>query len=42
MSSIAEFYSRNLANEVIKGLEQKVQKGGTVQSSGRLQSCSPY
>ena len=30
MSSIAEFYSRNLANEVIKGLEQKVQKGGTV------------
>lgn len=29
MSSIAEFYSRNLANEVIKGTEQKVQNGGT-------------
>jgi DNA invertase Pin-like site-specific DNA recombinase len=30
MSSIAEFYSRNLANEVIKGLSQKVQGGGTI------------
>jgi site-specific DNA recombinase len=30
MSSIAEFYSRNLASEVIKGLEQKAKKGGTV------------
>jgi len=30
MSSIAEFYSRNLANEVMKGLEQKVRTGGTV------------
>ena len=30
MSSIAEFYSQNLANEVIKGLEQKVKTGGTV------------
>jgi site-specific DNA recombinase len=30
MSSIAEFYSRNLANEVMKGLVQKAQNGGTV------------
>ena len=30
MSSIAEFYSRNLANEVIKGLDQKVKNGGTI------------
>jgi site-specific DNA recombinase len=30
MSSIAEFYSRNLANEVIKGSIQKAQGGGTV------------
>ena len=30
MSSIAEFYSRNLANEVIKGSLQKVKSGGTV------------
>ncbi|GAA1819608.1 recombinase family protein [Nesterenkonia flava] len=29
MSSIAEFYSRNLANEVIKGMKQKVEQGGT-------------
>jgi DNA invertase Pin-like site-specific DNA recombinase len=29
MSSIAEFYSRNLANEVIKGLKQKAKTGGT-------------
>lgn len=29
MSSIAEFYSRNLANEVIKGTQQKVSAGGT-------------
>ena len=29
MSSIAEFYSRNLANEVIKGTQQKVAAGGT-------------
>lgn len=29
MSSIAEFYSRNLANEVIKGSMQKVKAGGT-------------
>jgi len=29
MSSIAEFYSRNLAAEVIKGTEQKVAAGGT-------------
>jgi site-specific DNA recombinase len=29
MSSIAEFYSRNLANEVIKGTQQKVSSGGT-------------
>ena len=30
MSSIAEFYSRNLANEVVKGMNQKVRTGGTV------------
>ena len=29
MSSIAEFYSRNLANEVMKGLVQKAKAGGT-------------
>lgn len=29
MSSIAEFYSRNLSNEVIKGLSQKAKNGGT-------------
>ena len=29
MSTIAEFYSRNLANEVIKGTEQKLRAGGT-------------
>lgn len=29
MSSIAEFYSRNLAAEVMKGTTQKAQKGGT-------------
>lgn len=30
MSSIAEFYSRNLANEVVKGMTQKVRTGGTI------------
>ena len=30
MSSIAEFYSRNLANEVIKGSVQKAKGGGTI------------
>jgi site-specific DNA recombinase len=30
MSSIAEFYSRNLANEVLKGSTQKAAGGGTV------------
>jgi site-specific DNA recombinase len=30
MSSIAEFYSRNLANEVLKGTQQKFKAGGTV------------
>ena len=30
MSSIAEFYSRNLANEVIKGMTQKARTGGTI------------
>lgn len=30
MASIAEFYSRNLANEVIKGMSQKAKNGGTV------------
>lgn len=29
MSSIAEFYSRNLANEVAKGARQKAKNGGT-------------
>ena len=29
MSSIAEFYSRNLADEVIKGSTQKAKNGGT-------------
>lgn len=29
MSSIAEFYSRNLATEVAKGLTQKIAQGGT-------------
>ena len=29
MSSIAEFYSRNLANEVLKGMSQKARTGGT-------------
>ena len=29
MSSIAEFYSQNLANEVVKGTQQKVRAGGT-------------
>src|SRR5690625_5205747 len=30
MSSIAEFYSRNLANEVLKGMTEKVRNGGSV------------
>ncbi|MFM7534730.1 MAG: recombinase family protein [Acidimicrobiales bacterium] len=30
MSSIAEFYSRNLANEVVKGSVEKAKKGGTI------------
>ena len=30
MSSIAEFYSRNLANEVVKGSTQKAMSGGTI------------
>ena len=29
MSSIAEFYSRNLANEVVKGMTEKAKTGGT-------------
>ena len=29
MSTIAEFYSRNLANEVTKGMTQKAMTGGT-------------
>jgi site-specific DNA recombinase len=29
MSTIAEFYSRNLANEVVKGMSQKARTGGT-------------
>ena len=30
MSTIAEFYSRNLATEVVKGMTQKAAKGGTI------------
>jgi DNA invertase Pin-like site-specific DNA recombinase len=30
MSSIAEFYSRNLASEILKGATQKAQAGGTL------------
>ena len=30
MSSIAEFYSKNLANEVVKGMSEKVKNGGSV------------
>lgn len=30
MSTIAEFYSRNLATEVVKGMTQKASSGGTV------------
>src|SRR5690625_1033450 len=30
MSTIAEFYSRNLATETVKGLSQKAARGGTV------------
>ena len=30
MSSIAEFYSRNLATEVMKGMNEKVKSGGTI------------
>jgi len=33
MSSIAEFYSRNLAHEVVKGMEQKAKLGGTPNKS---------
>lgn len=29
MASIAEFYSRNLVNEVLKGMNEKVRRGGT-------------
>jgi DNA invertase Pin-like site-specific DNA recombinase len=29
-SSVAEFYSRNLAQEVLKGMEQKVRNGGSL------------
>lgn len=29
MASISEFYSRNLAREVLKGFEQRVKAGGT-------------
>ena len=28
MSTLAEYYSRNLATEIVKGMEQKVKKGG--------------
>ena len=30
MSTIAEFYSRNLATEVVKGMSQKAASGGTI------------
>lgn len=33
MSAIAEFYSRNLATEVAKGMQQKAQTGGTIYKS---------
>jgi site-specific DNA recombinase len=33
MSAIAEFYSRNLATEVMKGIDQKAMTGGTVRKS---------
>ncbi|MCE5254316.1 MAG: recombinase family protein [Actinomycetia bacterium] len=33
MSSIAEFYSRNLATEVAKGMRQKAKTGGTINKS---------
>lgn len=33
MSSIAEFYSPNLATEVTKGLSQKAAQGGTPMSA---------
>jgi site-specific DNA recombinase len=36
MSTIAEFYSRNLATEVIKGMTQKAATGGTVARPHRL------
>lgn len=34
MSTIAEFSSRNLANEVAKGMTQKAATGGTAPRSG--------
>lgn len=40
MSSIAEFYSRNLATEVTKGLTQKVAHGGTPMRAHRLSQPS--
>lgn len=30
MSSIAEFYSKNLSNEVKKGMSEKVHTGGSI------------
>jgi hypothetical protein len=36
MSSIAEFYSSNLATEVIKGTTQKAKNGGTPGRAHRL------
>lgn len=45
MSSIAEFYSRNLATETRKGIAQKVKNGGTPEmvSFGYLnvRACTP-
>ena len=41
MSSIAEFYSRNLANEVIKGSVQKDKAGGTPASAHRVSQRAP-
>ena len=40
MSSIAEFYSRNLANEVIKGMGEKARNGGTLGKARSATSTS--
>ena len=40
MSSIAEFYSRNLANEVMKGTQQKVGRRRHADTSPRSATCN--